>query len=140
MNKSTSIELSKNDYIVIDPCYVMKDDLYNQMVDQMYKNYDANGSAQNELEIEGIRFAVFNTAHGDGVYQSNTNSIFSVDAGIIGVIPLSLCDEDTIKKYKKLLSDECFFISDEVSACSDGNTLYFNDLEIYTGYDEEDED
>lgn len=138
MNKSTSIELSKNDYIVIDPCYVMKDDLYNQMVDQMYKNYDANGSAQNELEIDGIRFAVFNTAHGDGVYQSNTNSIFSVDAGIIGAIPLSFCDETTIKKYKKLLSDECFFITGEIIAKSDGSTLSFNDLEIYTGYDEED--
>ena len=87
------ITLPQATYITIDPCYVMRDDAYDVLCDKM----DFNTRAQ-IVEIEGHQMALSNTAWGDGCYDSNLGVSFSVDAGIIGVVPLALCCPENLKK------------------------------------------
>jgi len=62
-------------YYLGDICYVL-DDLVNNKTDNEW-------------------FMVDGTAYGDGCYYSNDNREFGVDAGVIGIVPLSMCDKGT---------------------------------------------
>lgn len=128
------ITLPKATYIVIDPCYVMRDDAYDVLCDKM----DFNTRAQ-IIEIEGHQMALSNTAWGDGTYDSNSSTSFSVDAGIIGAVPLALCcpeklNEEFVKGTSVILTDT------SVEFSYNEGTFKINSLEIYTGYDEEEEE
>ena len=128
------ITLPKATYIVIDPCYVMRDDAYGVLCDKM----DFNTRAQ-IIEIEGHQMALSNTAWGDGTYDSNSSTSFSVDAGIIGAVPLALCcpeklNEEFVKGTSVILTDT------SVEFSYNEGTFKINSLEIYTGYDEEEEE
>ena len=128
------ITLPKATYIVIDPCYVMRDDAYDVLCDKM----DFNTRAQ-IIEIEGHQMALSNTAWGDGTYDSNSSTSFSVDAGIIGAVPLALCcpeklNEEFVKGTSVVLTDT------SVEFSYNEGTFKINSLEIYTGYDEEEEE
>lgn len=128
------ITLPKATYIVIDPCYVMRDDAYDVLCDKM----DFNTRAQ-IIEIEGHQMALSNTAWGDGTYDSNSSTSFSVDAGIIGAVPLALCcpeklNEEFVKGTSVILTDA------SVEFSYNEGTFKINSLEIYTGYDEEEEE
>lgn len=128
------ITLPKATYIVIDPCYVMRDDAYDVLCDKI----DFNTRAQ-IIEIEGHQMALSNTAWGDGTYDSNSSTSFSVDAGIIGAVPLALCcpeklNEEVVKGTSVILTDT------SVEFSYNEGTFKINSLEIYTGYDEEEEE
>ncbi len=128
------ITLPKATYIVIDPCYVMRDDAYDVLCDKM----DFNTRAQ-IIEIEGHQMTLSNTAWGDGTYDSNSSTSFSVDAGIIGAVPLALCcpeklNEEFVKGTSVILTDT------SVEFSYNEGTFKINSLEIYTGYDEEEEE
>ena len=128
------ITLPKATYIVIDPCYVMRDDAYDVLCDKM----DFNTRAQ-IIENEGHQMALSNTAWGDGTYDSNSSTSFSVDAGIIGAVPLALCcpeklNEEFVKGTSVILTDT------SVEFSYNEGTFKINSLEIYTGYDEEEEE
>ena len=156
------ITLPKATYIVIDPCYVMRDDAYDVLCDKMDFNtraqiieieghqmalsntawgdgtYDSNSSTSFSVDA-GIIRALSNTAWGDGTYDSNSSTSFSVDAGIIGAVPLALCcpeklNEEFVKGTSVILTDT------SVEFSYNEGTFKINSLEIYTGYDEEEEE
>lgn len=112
----------------------MRDDAYDVLCDKM----DFNTRAQ-IIEIEGHQMALSNTAWGDGTYDSNSSTSFSVDAGIIGAVPLALCcpeklNEEFVKGTSVILTDT------SVEFSYNEGTFKINSLEIYTGYDEEEEE
>lgn len=118
--------LPKNTYIIIDPCYVMTDDAYDTLCDKM--NFKARAQI---VEVENNQIAISTTAFGDGLYESNLNVSFPVDAGIIGAVPLALCcpeklQNEWVKQSSVIITDSEI----EFDYC-DG-TFKFNDLEIYT--------
>ena len=83
--------------------------------------------------------ALSNTAWGDGCYDSNLGVSFSVDAGIIGVVPLALCCPEKLKE--DFVKQNSFMFNDTSIAFSyDNGTFKFNELEIYTNYEEEEFD
>ena len=128
------ITLPQATYITIDPCYVMRDDAYDILCDKM----DFNTRAQ-IVEIEGHQMALSNTAWGDGCYDSNLGVSFSVDAGIIGAVPLELCCPEKLKE--DFVKQNSFMMNDTSIAFSyDNGTFKFNELEIYTNYEEEEFD
>lgn len=75
-----------------DPCYVMSQEDYDELLDQMYKN-DNESARMGKFTINGHEMIVDDTAYGDGVY-SGRNESYGVDAGMLGVIPLELVKKD----------------------------------------------
>ncbi len=128
------ITLPKSSYIIIDPCYVMTEENYDLLLDEYSGN---NGPEALEVMVNGTLMALSSTAYGDGSYDSNTSTSFSVDAGMIGAVPLSLCDPEKLKE--KFVKETSIIINSSINFDYDNGTFYINDLEIYTGSDDDED-
>lgn len=71
-----------------DPCYVIRDKAWNEIVKNHYKNNRENP----RHVVNGRDCFLFNTAHGDGLYKLKEGetvvAYLGVDAGMIGAVPL----------------------------------------------------
>ncbi|CAL1777564.1 hypothetical protein BRC2024_QFGIOCBO_CDS_0117 [Acinetobacter phage vB_AbaM_PhT2-v2] len=111
------MQLPRSTYIVCDPCYVMLEEAYSQLCDQMYPSNWATDGIVSDLKINGHNLWVHNTRFGDGIYESNSSVKFMVDSGSLGAIPLELCNMDEVNR---LLAEK--------------NAVLFTDEVVYTGY------
>ena len=74
-------------YYIGDLCYVMSDDEWSEVCELLFEGRNDHGVNQGEFVMkDGRRFASYNTAYGDGRYQSNMNTEHCVDSGGIGCI------------------------------------------------------
>lgn len=71
-------------YYIGDLCYVLGDDVY----DNVYGEYDYQDGVYANSDTNEI-FMVGGTAYGDGFYEGSDGNDFAVDAGIIGITPIS---------------------------------------------------
>jgi len=72
------------EYFIGDLCYVMSDEEWLEVCD-----LTTQGSRLIEGEFQlkdGRRFAMYNTAYGDGTYHDHYGFSYSVDSGTIGCI------------------------------------------------------
>lgn len=89
-SKSTIQTLPAGRYYIGDLCYAMKVDVYDSI-------FGGKIYASGYYVMKNGRFLVDGTAYGDGSYEASSGYTYSVDAGIIGITSLSLCNpEDTI--------------------------------------------
>lgn len=70
-----------------DPCYVMSEEDYHELLDQMFNNKSTE--RMGKFTVNGHELIVDDTAYGDGFF-SGWNESYEVDAGMLGVIPLEL--------------------------------------------------
>lgn len=105
-------------YYIGDLCYLFEDDKWEEVCDLTF----GNGDGEHVLK-DGRRFAMYSTSYGDGEYDG-----ISVDSGTIGCILLSDIKSTPSGGYL-----EKTFTSD-FETSSDGATLTFGSLDIYTGY------
>lgn len=82
---SIACTLPAGDYYIGDLCYVLGDDIY----DNIFGGFGYESGVYTE-KATGRSFVVDGTAYGDGVYPSSDGKKFMVDAGIIGICPTSL--------------------------------------------------
>lgn len=72
-------------YYVGDLCYVLHDE-WNEVCHHII---DGHKCLEGQFQLDdGRKFAIFNTAHGDGRYKDQFGREYSVDAGSIGCIRL----------------------------------------------------
>lgn len=71
-----------------DPCYIMKNANYDELLDQIYK--DSEHGTTGKVTVNGIEMIVDCTAYGDGCYLGR-HMKFGVDAGLLAVVPIELC-------------------------------------------------
>ena len=133
-NKSFKINV-KNGFYIGDLCYALNEKIYDEVWGG--NNYEDGQYTDPETKAE---FAMVGTAYGDGEYESNEEGLlFPVDAGIIGVADLSICDKDT--SFGKVVPDYSGIVFIEYN---DGTiTVSWGDdgeINIYTYYEEEDYD
>jgi hypothetical protein len=77
-------------YFIGDICYSLREDLYDGFWGDQKEFEDGC------FEVEGSKFCVAGTAHGDGGYMGSDNTTYGVDAGVIGIVPEALWKkEDT---------------------------------------------
>jgi hypothetical protein len=82
--------MQAGDYYIGDLCYVLHE-VWDEVCDLMFK--DKISFADGEFTLkDGRRFAIYNTAYGDGTYRDQNRNQYSVDAGSIGCILLSDID------------------------------------------------
>jgi hypothetical protein len=95
-------ELPKGDYVISDPCYVLSDENYNNLI-YSKTELDENGNKKVEPmegvgELNGIPMFNHGTCWGDGLYTDDENHEYGVDSGQIGCIPMELVDKDNLNK------------------------------------------
>lgn len=95
-----------------DPCYALRDDLYNEWINWGEEREKTEGRWCNDgkFVFNGKEIMlVDSTAYGDGCYQGNS-MCYGVDAGCLAVIPLEYCDTTknmdglVIKDYSGLVT------------------------------------
>lgn len=85
-----------NGFYFGDPCYALKEDLYNEWIAWGDEREKKEGRWCNDGKFvhDGKEIMlVDSTAYGDGCYGGNHAS-YGVDAGCLAVIPLEFCDEE----------------------------------------------
>ena len=74
-----SISVDSGTYFVGDPCYVIKD--WSQFLDSLK---DCIGHSDGHTAI------AFTTLYGDGIYSDEDQHGYSVDSGLLGLVPIEL--------------------------------------------------
>lgn len=82
---TVTLTLPPGKYYIGDLCYVLGKDVY----DKVFGGYDYEMGIYKE-KATGYIFAMNGTAYGDGEYPGSDGKKFCVDAGIIGICPISL--------------------------------------------------
>lgn len=123
------------EYYIGDLCYVIDDEVWDEVVDCIYPSHTAEAVGKFTLK-DGREFVIFSTAYGDGVYSDNRgNSKYGVDSGTIGCINLK-----DIPNVTNPGSDGHIHRFDTAFDCDESNgILRFGHIVINTS-DEEDED
>ena len=136
-NRSFKINV-KNGFYIGDLCYTLDEKVYDEVWGG--NNYEDGQYVDPETKAE---FAMVGTAYGDGEYESSEEGLyFPVDAGIIGIADLSICGKDTslgkaVPDYSGIVFIE---YNDGTITVSWGKDADHKEIDIYTGYDDYDED
>ena len=133
-NKSFKINV-KNGFYIGDLCYALNEKIYDEVWGG--NNYEDGQYTDPETKAE---FAMVGTAYGDGEYESDVGAFFPVDAGIIGIADLSICDKDT--SFGKVVPDYSGIVyieyNDGTITVSCGYDANPKEINIYTSYEEDD--
>ena len=139
-NKSFKINV-KNGFYIGDLCYALNEKVYDEVWGG--NNYEEGQYTDPETKAE---FAMVGTAYGDGEYESSDGVSFSVDAGIIGIADLTICDVDASlgeAPIGKVVPDYSGIVfieyNDGTITVSWGEGADHKEIDIYTGYDEDDD-
>ena len=125
-----------------DPCYVLQDELWDDICEQIYKNGKETGHIIT-VEYKGrkLSFLQCGTAYGDGCFPSQTGFEYGVDAGCLAIIPEELVHED--RDLDETLGNYFEIESGSISLQTDGKGEFtFKDGEkvietIWTGGEED---
>ena len=117
--------LKKGTYYLGDPCYVIPNSDWDRFIDQL-------GSDQSLFKFDGFECYVSSTKYGDGEYPDNFGNYYTVDAGIIGAIPIQLVENPDNVDYGKIVQMQEDFV------CNfDGNSIIIGPYRISVDYTEE---
>ena len=107
-------------FYIGDICYPLTDTQYEEM-------WGAEDYKDGEYTTKGHDWAVYGTAYGDGSYYGGGYE-FSVDAGVIGIIPLELITDEEKLEYARELGH---IVTGELTANFETDGKGFFDIEIY---------
>ena len=125
----------KGTYYVGDLCYVMHDE-WDEVCSLLFAGRDDHGCSQGEFNLkDGRRFAIYNTAYGDGSYSDQNGRVYGVDSGSIGCI---LVEDIDIGHHDNFIGDgqTITFDQDFYTGSQDGKIMFHN-VSINTAYEEE---
>lgn len=128
-------------YYVGDPCYVVSYDNWDKLI------AETNCFADEEFTFKGKRCFVSGTAYGDGRYYDYQGRGYCVDAGLIGVMPIEVVDQDSNggghvitfdKPFEVLEVKGTFFVGHNITIETAGDED--EDEEYYNSSDDEDDE
>lgn len=93
MGKYYEATMPKGTYYIGDLCYVMNDDKWQSLVNEIYK--DGDEGRQGEITMPFGTVVIYDTYYGDGEYEDQYFNKYSVDSGSIGLISVDLIDKES---------------------------------------------
>jgi len=118
-------------YFIGDPCYVIPDDEWSDFVGPYCVDYrDGDG-----LQIyKGMKVFAASTSCGDGCYRDNRGNSYGVDSGMLGIVPVELCDPNELDKVmsRKDLGAIMKYDRDFEVSCSPDAVFTFGHIVIET--------
>jgi hypothetical protein len=119
-------------YLVGDLCYVMHPQ-WDEVCELLFANRTDRGCNQGEFTLKnGVKFAIYNTAYGDGTYPDQWGNTYPVDAGCIGCIRVEdVTDPDA---WLEGMTQHTFDKDFETS--TDGERIEIGDVCVDTGWEE----
>lgn len=88
LTKYKSFVVPAGKYYLCDPCYVISNaDDWVGFLESCSPEDSAGLSGHYEALLDGTKVLAFATAHGDGNYYDQHGNSFSVDSGLLGLIP-----------------------------------------------------
>jgi hypothetical protein len=138
-----SVTIPAGKYYLGDPCYSFSNDsdLWSKLLDtcDTFNHPIAEKDGQNILG--------FRTLHGNGEYQDNAGFTYGVDAGLIGLVPVEVADQNPNEIYGKNTVKVVNFNRDTECMRLANGTLKFGAIvidmevaeEVYDGNEEIDE-
>lgn len=126
-----SVTMPAGEYYVGDPCYAF-DNHKRWMKWLKDADFDATPYPRYLLaEVEGRPVLGIGTAYGDGAYSGTDGFEYGVDAGLLGVVPVEVAEDNALYAMKKTTFDKPF-------TCSyDEGTITLGHIVIETGDDED---
>jgi hypothetical protein len=85
--KGVTATLPAGRYYIGDLCYALKDTIYQGV-------FGENGYAPGHYKIVAGEFMIGRTAYGDGSYLGSNDFTYGVDAAIIGIASMSVCNPE----------------------------------------------
>jgi hypothetical protein len=137
--KSYTFTVPAGRYYIGDPCYAIAGNHWGKWLTNA--GLDINSSMLTGNIVDSFDAFAFSTAHGDGTYYDQKGREYGVDAGLIGLVPLSYLEANNVEVENYWT----FVTFDRPTECSsfDG-TLSFGDIVINTDtntdWDEEEEE
>lgn len=115
-------KIKSNRFYIGDICYVLNDDLYQDIWGGKYNFKDGI------IDFGINQVLVHGTAYGDGCYEDNKGNTYGVDAGVIGIVPEELIDWDKIRNYgdKNIYEFGNVVTAQEAELIYDNGTFYIN--------------
>lgn len=144
LHEATGATMPAGRYFVGDPCYAVPNEYWMDWLRDSYKNggadFDARTGGSPKVllaEIKGHPVLGIGTAHGDGVYGGSDGFAYGVDAGLIGLVPMSLPGaEDEVRAYLGTVVE-----FEEPFECRyEGGTIILGHIRIETDPEEDDEE
>jgi len=118
-----TVKVPAGKYWLGDPCYSVPENLWSPLLDSCeIFNLPIGKVTKNGQEYEVLAFG---TAYGDGCYTDQDGHSFPVDAGLIGLTPAGLADD---QPFGSLLVE---FTEETKCSCCDG-VLKFGTYTINT--------
>ena len=129
-----AISLPAGDYYIGDPCYVLSDEDYKEMLTQAYGNKKTYSAT-----IRGHKLFVSGTYYGDGIYSDEVGNAYMVDSGQLSCVPMELVEDVNEAARCGTLND---FVNDfDCHPVSENGFIDVGECEIFTGlYDDEEEE
>jgi hypothetical protein len=90
------IEAPAGEYFMGDPCYAVPEEHWSALLDSC----DCFKRAVGQIKEGSV--CAFGTAYGEGEYSDQNRNKYSVDAGIIGLTPVSMIPDGEREKLKEL--------------------------------------
>lgn len=117
-------KIKSNRFYIGDICYVLNDDLYQDIWGNKYNFKDGI------IDFGINQVLVHGTAYGDGCYEDNKGNTYYVDAGVIGIVPEELIDWNRIERdygdKNKIYEFGNVVTAQEAELIYDNGTFYIN--------------
>ncbi len=91
METKQTHEVPAGTYYIGDPLYVLDEELSEDIFGEMEAYISGLYRKKDSTDF----FFLARTGCGDGEYEGTDGSIFWVDSALIGIVPISLCSENT---------------------------------------------
>jgi hypothetical protein len=83
-SKAFTVQVPTGRYVLGDPCYSVADEHWDSLLESCDYFNEPVGT------VNGVKVLAFSTKWGDGCYQDQFGNEYGVDAGLIGLVPISL--------------------------------------------------
>lgn len=135
---SIEVEVPAGKYVLGDPCYAVPHDKWSELLESCscFNNPIGRFSTYNRGSTIIHSAVAFGTRWGDGCYRGTDGNFYPVDAGLIGLVPLSASS----KELRDDLSTVVTFDKPTICSTDGKGKLRFGHITIDTDPDEEDEE